>query len=102
MSERDSSLVEDVPVQLAAVLRERLAIIADESSRRDVGQHMERLKQVSERIDALWKRLPKPMDPQLAHFLERRSYEKALELLEGSQPTQQEVSASTTQRSTAR
>jgi predicted HAD superfamily Cof-like phosphohydrolase len=102
MSERDSSLVEDVPVQLAAVLRERLAIVADESSRRDVGQHMERLKQVSERIDALRKRLPKPMDPQLAHFLERCSYEKALELLEASQPTRQEVSASTTQRSTAR
>ena len=87
MSEGDSRLAEDVSVQLATVLRERLVIVADESSRRDVGQHMERLKQVSERIDALRKRLPKPMDPQLAHFLERCSYEKALELLEGSQPT---------------
>ena len=87
MSEGDSRVAEDVSVKLATALRERLAIVADESSRRAVGQHLERLKQVSERIDALRKCLPKPMDPQLAHFLERCSYEKALELLEGSQPT---------------
>jgi hypothetical protein len=26
--------------------------------------------------------LPKPIDPQLAHFLQRKSYDKALEFLE--------------------
>jgi hypothetical protein len=77
--------MDDIPVQLAAALRQRLAIVADESSRRDVAQHIERLKQISGRIDELRQRLPKPVDPQLAHFLERSSYDKALEFLEKSQ-----------------
>ena len=54
MSEGDLRVAEHVSVQLATALRERLAIVADESSRRDVGQHMERLKQVSERIDTVY------------------------------------------------
>jgi hypothetical protein len=77
--------MDDIPVQLAAALRQRLAIVADESSRRDVAQHIERLKQITGRINELRKRLPKPVDPQLAHFLERSSYDKALEFLETSQ-----------------
>jgi hypothetical protein len=67
---------------LAAALRERIAIIGDEESRRDQARHMERLKAVSERIDALASSLPRPVHPRLAHYLERRSYDKALELLE--------------------
>ena len=43
---------------------------------------MERLRDISERIDAL-AALAAPIDPQLAHYLERRSYDKALEFLEG-------------------
>jgi hypothetical protein len=82
MSERVSKPTEDIPVQLAAALRERLAIVADESSRRDVAQHIERLKEISGRIDELRQRLPRPVNPQLAHFLERSSYDKALEFLE--------------------
>ena len=66
---------------LAAALRERIAIIGDEESRRNPAQHMERLKAVSERIDTLASSLPPPVDPRLAHFLERRSYDKALEML---------------------
>jgi hypothetical protein len=77
--------MDDIPVQLAAALRQRLAIVADESSRQDVAQHIERLKQISGRIDELRQRLPKPVDPQLAHFLERSSYDKALAFLEKSQ-----------------
>jgi len=69
-------------VDLAAALRERLAIIADEASRRDPEAHTARLRVVSEKIDNLAKALPEPVDPQLAHFLQRRSYDKALELLE--------------------
>jgi len=68
--------------QLAAALRERLAIIADEASRRDPEQHIARLKAISESIERLVRLLPKPIDPRLAHFLERRSYDKALEVLE--------------------
>lgn len=67
---------------LATTLRERLAIIADEESRRDPAAHTERLRLVSERIEHLEQQLPRDIDPQLRHFLQRRSYSKALELLE--------------------
>jgi hypothetical protein len=70
--------------ELAAALRERIEIIRDETSRRDPEQHIERLRAVSGKIDALALALPPPVDPRLAHFLERRSYDKALELLESS------------------
>jgi hypothetical protein len=68
--------------ELAAALRERLALISDEESRRDPDRHMERLRDVSERIERLEQSLPPKIDPQLRHFLQRRSYSKALELLE--------------------
>jgi hypothetical protein len=69
--------------ELAEALRERLTIIADEESRRDPGQHMERLREVSERIEQIEQGLPPTIDPQLRHFLQRRSYDKALDLLAG-------------------
>ena len=69
---------------LGAALRERLAIIGDENSRRDPEKHTARLRAVSEKIDNLAAALPKPIDPQLAHFLQRKSYDKALEFLEGN------------------
>ncbi|MGI8956903.1 MAG: hypothetical protein ACR2II_08315 [Chthoniobacterales bacterium] len=69
--------------ELAVALRERRALIADEASRRDPERHFGRLRAVSEKIVALGKSLPPPVDPQLAHYLERCSYDKALEALEG-------------------
>ena len=45
--------------QLAAALRERLALIADEGSRRDPEHHVKKLKTVSEKIVALQKKLPR-------------------------------------------
>jgi hypothetical protein len=69
-------------VDLRDALRERLAIIRDEESRRDEEAHMLRLSAVSEKIDKLSAALPPPLDPQLAHYLKRRSYDKALEFLE--------------------
>jgi phytoene dehydrogenase-like protein len=80
---------------LTAALRERLAIIGDEESRADPDRHTERLRDVSEKIERLEQSLPPEIDPELRHFLQRRSYSKALELLES--PT-----ANTTRRSTAR
>lgn len=74
-----------VEQELATALRERLAIISDQQSRRSPEQHMERLKAISERIERLGVKLPQPVNPRLAHFLERRSYDKALEVLEGMQ-----------------
>jgi hypothetical protein len=75
--------VEKSLIDLAEALRERLAIIHDEDSRRDGAKHIARLKAVSERIDDLQSRLPGSLDPRLAHFLERKSYDKALQYLEG-------------------
>jgi len=69
-------------VDLATALRERLTIVSDENSRRDPEKHLARLRAVSEKIDSLAAALPKPIDPQLAHFLQRKSYDKALEFLE--------------------
>jgi len=72
--------------ELATALRERLNIISDEESRRDPERHTTRLREVSERIERLEKALPSRIDPQLRHFLQRRSYSKALELLETITP----------------
>jgi hypothetical protein len=74
--------MENVTADLAQALRERLAIIADEESRRNAETHMKRLNAISEKIDKLQAALPRPIDPQLAHYLQRRSYDKALEFLE--------------------
>jgi hypothetical protein len=74
--------MEDVIVDLREALRERLAIIGDEESRRDEQAHMARLQAISEGIDTLAAALPRPIDPRLAHYLQRRSYDKALEFLE--------------------
>ena len=70
-------------LSLRDALRERIAIIHDEESRRDVNTHIARLSAVSEKIDKLQAALPQPIDPRLAHYLQRRSYDKALEFLEG-------------------
>ncbi len=88
--------METLFVELAAALRERLNIIADKGSRLDVASHTTRLQDVSQRIEALERRLPAGIDPQLRHFLERRSYTKALEFLSSA------LTASTAPRSTVR
>jgi hypothetical protein len=67
---------------LTHALRERLAVIRDQESRRDEAKHIARLRAVSEKIDLLQTSLPQPVDPRLKHYLERKSYEKALEHLE--------------------
>ena len=69
--------------ELAEALRERLRIVSDESSRRNPDQHMARLHEISDRIESLAGALPQPIPPRLAHFLDRRSYDKALDFLEG-------------------
>jgi len=69
---------------LARALRDRLELIRDEQSRRDETKHIARLKAVSDRIEQLQARLPASLDSRLAHYLERKSYDKALEFLEGT------------------
>jgi hypothetical protein len=68
--------------KLAEALKERLAVIADRAwFARDAAGHLEALKSASERIEQLSGALPSPVDPQLRHYLERRSYDKALAFL---------------------
>jgi len=74
--------MENTLVDLAQALRERLGVIRDEQSRRDEAKHIARLRAVSEKIDRLHAALPQLIDPRLAHYLQRKSYDKALELLE--------------------
>ncbi len=74
--------MESALADLAQALRERLAVIRDEESRRDQAKHIARLREVSEKIDRLHHSLPSSIDPRLDHYLERKSYDKALEYLE--------------------
>ena len=76
--------MQEAMVDLGNALRERLAIIRDAESRRDQEKHMGRLRAISEKIDQLQRELPQSIDPQLAHFLQRRSYDKALEFIENT------------------
>lgn len=64
--------------ELAGALRERLEIVGDEASRQNPDAHMLRLQQVSERIEAIERRLAPTLHPQLRHYLQRCSYTKAL------------------------
>jgi hypothetical protein len=73
------------PEALAHALRQRLALIADRDwVLRDAAGHLEALKNISETISSLSARLPEPVHPQLRHYLERCSYDKALAFLSGS------------------
>jgi len=76
--------MESALADLAQALRERLAIIHDDESRRNADAHIARLRAASEKIEELQAALPQPIDPRLAHYLQRRSYDKALEFLENS------------------
>jgi hypothetical protein len=71
--------------QLAEALRERLSIVADrELYARDPAAHLEKLKSVSEKITQLGTELPRPLPGDLAHYLQRASYQKALEWIEAN------------------
>jgi hypothetical protein len=72
---------------LAEALRERLVVIADHAHRdRDQAGHLQRLIDASTRIDTLISALPSgELDPQFRHYLEKRSYDKALAWIEGAE-----------------
>ena len=67
----------DSAKQLADALESRLALIADADMRRDNPEaQLAGLRAASEKIDSLAARFSG--DPKLAHYLERRSLDKAL------------------------
>jgi hypothetical protein len=68
--------------ELATALRERRMIVGDQESRRDAASHLRRLQAVSEKIEQFEAKLTPQIPAQLAHYLERRSYDKALEYIE--------------------
>ncbi len=70
--------------QLASALRQRLEVIADYELRdRDAAAHLKKLQEASEAIERCATALPRAeTDPQLRHYLERRSYDKALAWIE--------------------
>ena len=68
---------------LADALRARRAVIADRAHyERDPQSHLAALQRASEAITDLQAVLPQPVPPQLRHFLERCSYDKALDYIE--------------------
>jgi hypothetical protein len=73
----------NLEAELAAALRKRLAVIGDKALREsDPARHLAELREASERIVALQQRLPSTVHPQLRHYFDRCSYDKALAWLE--------------------
>ena len=69
--------------ELADALQQRLAVIGDRAAyARDPQAHLRQLQDASERITTLQQKLPQPLDPQFAHYLQRCSYDKALSWLQ--------------------
>jgi hypothetical protein len=64
---------------LATLLENRLRIIGDHAWRdRDQPGHLAALKTVAVEIEAVKKQVPADLDRELAHYLERCSFDKAL------------------------
>lgn len=83
------NLFDSAPYQsLAGALQSRIDLIADrEFYHRDPVAHLAELQSVSEKIVASANQLPPPIDPQLAHYLQRSSYDKALAMICNRQPS---------------
>ena len=65
--------------KIALALHERLNVIADHDLRdRDAATHLKKLQEASEAIEACAAALPPDTPARLRHFLEQRSYDKAL------------------------
>lgn len=74
---------EILEAELAEALRSRLAVIGNHALREsDPAGHLTQLRLASEQIVALAARLPANTHPQLRHYFERSSYDKALQWIE--------------------
>jgi hypothetical protein len=82
---------ETLQIELIAALKRRLEIIGDRALREsDPARQLAELQKTSERIVELQGQLPATTHPQLLHYFERCSYDKALAWIE-----QEGLSAST-------
>jgi hypothetical protein len=74
---------DSLEAELTAALRKRIAVIGDKGLREsDPARQLDELRLVSERIVELQGQLPATTHPQLRHFFERCSYDKALAWIE--------------------
>ena len=68
---------------LAEALESRLGLIADRAwVARDATGHLDALRAISDKLDLISAALPRPLPGELAHYLERRSYDKALDWIQ--------------------
>ena len=73
----------DELTKLASLLETRLAVIADHELRdRDPDEQLRQLQEVSGQIAEMHASLEGKIKPRLAHFLESRSYQKALDWIQ--------------------
>jgi len=72
---------------LAEALETRLSIISDRAwVARDAPSHLDALRAISEKLETLAAELPRPLPGEMAHYLERRSYDKLLAWIRQGQP----------------
>lgn len=69
------------------ILLQALRDLRDTAARARTESPRPSLLPLLQRLDELTAALPPDTHPQLRHFLERKSYEKAIEFLEGSHAT---------------
>lgn len=78
-----SSILREALPRLRELLQRRLALIADSSLREsDPAAQLEQLRAVSEGIEAFHREHRPRLPARLNHFLERASFQKALEFLD--------------------
>jgi len=80
-----SNAVRDALPRLRDLLRRRLALIADQALREsDPAAQLDELRRVSEEIAAFHLEHQPLLPARLNHFLERASFQKALEFIDGT------------------
>jgi len=68
---------------LLDALRSRLTIVADRDwYARDAAGHLVALQQASSHLEEIYQANASDFSPQLRHFIERQSYQKAVDYLE--------------------
>jgi len=68
---------------LHSALQKRLAVVGDHAHRdRDPASHLAALKEAAAALETIIDSLPESTHPEIRHYLERQSYQKAVAWLE--------------------